>query len=186
MNVQLPLHMDQKAFLAWAESQEERYELDRGRVIMMTGGSRGHWQITANLLKAFDARLDPDKFTVIPEFGVSIGPRSIRFPDIVVDISGQTRGDLKASAPVLIAEVLSPSSERIDLGDKAAEYLRLPSLLAYLVVAQDEMKAWVWIRGAKDFPPSAEVLQGRDAVMHIAPLKIDVPFAAIYDRVGLE
>ena len=44
-------------------------------------------------------------------------------------------------APELVIEVLSPSSERIDLGDKAAEYLRLPSLRAYLVFAQDELKA---------------------------------------------
>jgi hypothetical protein len=48
------------------------------------------------------------------------------------------------------------------------------------------MKAWVWIRSGKEFPASAEILQGPDAVAHIEPLKIDVPFAAIYDRVGLE
>ena len=62
---------------------------------MMTGGSRAHWQIAANLLKALDARLDPDRFTVLPEFGVDLGPKSIRFPDIVVDVAGQTPGDLK-------------------------------------------------------------------------------------------
>ena len=135
MNVQLPAQMDQEAFLAWVQGREERYELHRGRVIMMTGGSRTHSQITLNLLKALDARLDPDRFTILPEFGVNIGPRTIRFPDIVVDVAGQTPGDLKASQPVLIAEILSPSSARIDLGDKAAEYLRLPSLIAYLVVA---------------------------------------------------
>jgi Uma2 family endonuclease len=186
MNVQRPAQMDQEAFLAWVQGREERFELERGRVIMMTGGSRAHWQITFNLAKAFDARLDAKQFAVLPEFGINVGPRTIRFPDIVVDVAGQSLGDLKASAPVLIAEVLSPSSERIDLGDKAAEYLRLSSLRAYLVVAQDEMKAWLWIRDGKEFAPSAEVLQGRDAVVHIAPLKIDVPFAAIYDRVGLE
>jgi hypothetical protein len=38
MNVQLPVHMDQQGFLAWVQGREERYELDRGRVIMMTGG----------------------------------------------------------------------------------------------------------------------------------------------------
>jgi len=132
MNIQLPVQMDQEAFLAWVQGREERYELDRGRVILTTGGSRGHWQITANLLKAL------------------VPPRRRR------------------------------------RREKAAEYLRLPSLLAYLVVAQDEMKAWVWIRGAKDFPPSAEVFEGRDAVVRIEPLKIDLPFAAIYDRVGLQ
>src|ERR1700730_6179691 len=44
MNIQLPLGMDKVAFLDWVQGREERYELDRGRVIMMTGGSRAHWQ----------------------------------------------------------------------------------------------------------------------------------------------
>ena len=41
MNVQLPVRMDKAAFLDWVQGREERYELDRGRVIMMTGG-HGH------------------------------------------------------------------------------------------------------------------------------------------------
>jgi len=185
MNVQLPIHMDQKAFLAWAESQEERYELDRGRVIMMTGGSREHWVINFNLAKALDARIDAERFMVVPELGVDLAPHTIRFPDVVVDVVGETRGDLTARAPVLIAEVLSPSSERIDLGDKAAEYLKLPSLLAYLVFAQDEMKAWVWTRGEQGFAPGAAVLEGAEAVVHIESLGLELRFVDIYARVGL-
>ena len=186
MNVQLPAHMDRHAFFAWVQGRDERYELDRGRVIMMTGGSRAHWQITANLLKALDARLDAERFTVLPEFGVDLGSKSIRFPDVVVDVAGQTPGDLTATAPVLIVEVLSPSSERIDLGDKAAEYLRIPSLLAYLVFAQDEIKAWVWTRGTSDFAVSANVLEGREAVINIERLGIELPFAEAYARVRLK
>ncbi len=186
MNVQLPVQMDQQAFVAWVQGRDERYELDRGRVIMMTGGSREHWQITLNLATVLASRLDPDRYMVLPEFGIDLGPSSMRFPDVVVDVAGDTRGDLTATAPVLIAEVLSPSSERTDLGDKAAEYLRLPSLLAYLVVAQDEMKAWVWTRGPANFPASADVLAGPDAVVRIDRLKIDLPFAEIYDRVRLK
>lgn len=185
MNVQLPIHMDQRAFLAWVERQEERYELDRGRVIMMTGGSRAHWQITANLLKSLDARLDPDRFAVLPEFGVSLDTNSIRFPDIVVDAAGEASADQTATAPVLIAEILSPSSERIDLGDKAAEYLRLPSLLAYVVFAQDEMKAWAWVRGPGGFPPGCAVIEGGEGVLRDEPLRIELPFAEIYNRVRL-
>jgi Uma2 family endonuclease len=186
MNVQLPVRMDQQAFLAWLQGREERYELDRGRVIMLTGGSREHWQITLNLAKALSARLDADRYMVLPEFGIDLGSSSMRFPDIVVDAAGgYTRGDLMATAPVLIAEVLSPSSERIDLGDKAAEYLRLPTLLVYVVFAQDQMKAWVWLRGAQDFAPSPDVVEGEGARLQIASLGIDVPFVEIYDRVRL-
>ena len=81
MNIQLPLGMDKVAFLDWVQGREERYELDRGRVIMMTGGSRAHWQITANLFKALDARIDPQsidpqRWAVLPEFGVELQSES--------------------------------------------------------------------------------------------------------------
>jgi Uma2 family endonuclease len=186
MNVQLPVRMDKAAFLDWVQGREERYELDRGRVIMMTGGSRAHGQITFNLAKALDARLDPNKWAVLPEFGVNLGPESVRFPDVIVDVAGATGKDLTATAPVLIAEVLSPSSERIDLGDKSSEYLCLPSLAAYCVFAQEVIKAWVWIRGPGGFPPGPEVFEGEGAVIRIEALALDLPLKDIYTRVRMD
>jgi Uma2 family endonuclease len=186
MNVQPNLHLDKAAFLAWVDGREERYELAEGRVLMMTGGSRAHGQVTANLFRALDARLDPVRWTILSDFGVDIGPRTLRYPDIVVDVASETPRDLVATAPILIAEVLSPSTERLDLGDKAAEYLRLRSLAAYLVFAQDEMKAWVWVRDRDDFSPGPQVLTAQDAVIRIAALGIDLPLADIYARVKID
>ena len=186
MNIQLPLGMDKVAFLDWVQGREERYELDRGRVIMMTGGSRAHWQITANLFKALDARIDPQRWAVLPEFGVELQSVSIRFPDIIVDRAGEAPKDLTATAPVLIAEVLSPSSEQVDLGDKSAEYLQLPSLAIYLVFAQDQIKAWVWTRGPAGFPYQPDVLEGEDAVVRIEALGINLPLAEVYARVRMD
>jgi Uma2 family endonuclease len=186
MNVQLPVRMNKAAFLDWVEGREERYELDRGRVIMMTGGSRAHWQITRNLSKVLDARIDPEKWEVLPEFGIDLGADSIRYPDIVVDVIGEAPKDLTATAPVLIAEVLSPSSERIDLGDKASEYLRLPSLAAYCVFAQDATKAWVWARGLGGFPPGPERFEGAGGVIRIEALSLSLPLADVYARVRID
>ena len=50
MNVQLPVHMDKAAFLAWVQGLEGRYELANGRVVMMVGASRAHALIVRNLL----------------------------------------------------------------------------------------------------------------------------------------
>ncbi len=41
MNVQTNLRMDKATFLAWVQERDERYELDDGHVVMMTGGTRG-------------------------------------------------------------------------------------------------------------------------------------------------
>jgi Uma2 family endonuclease len=186
MNIQLPRHMDKAAFLAWVQDREGRYELDRGRVMMMTGGTRGHWQLTANLLRALDNRIDHDRWVVLPEFGVDVGPATLRFPDIVIDIAGQPLRDLTATAPVFIAEVLSPSSERIDLGDKAAEYLHLPTLAAYLVLAQDEFRAWMWNRATGGFPGGPMVHEGVDSILSVPALGITLSLAEIYQRVRME
>ena len=107
--------------------------------------------------------------------GIELESESIRYPDIIVDAAGEAPKDLTATAPVLIAEVLSPSSERIDLGDKSSEYLRLPSLAAYCVFAQDAIKAWVWTRGRGGFPPGPELFEGESAVIRIEALALDPP-----------
>jgi Uma2 family endonuclease len=80
---------------------------------------------------------------------------------------------------VLIAEVLSPSSATLDLGDKAAEYLRLPSLATYLVLSQDEIKAWVYLKGSQQHP-GPEPIRAADATIRVPALGIELPLAEIY------
>lgn len=184
MNVQPNLRMDKATFLAWLQEREERYELADGRVMMMTGGSRGHGIITRRLAAALEGRLDASRWTVLTsDFGVDLGPDTVRYPDVVVDVAGGLLKDLTATAPMLIAEVLSPSSASCDLGDKAAEYLKLPSLGAYLVLSQDEPKVWVWVRNASGFTPGPDVVKGHDRVLRITALAIDVPVSEIYEGI---
>src|SRR5262249_40320572 len=114
--------MGKPAFLTWAEGREERYELVDGRVVMMTRPRRGHAIIVGNLIVALRRRLDSRKWTVIAEFGLDAGPRTLRFPDIVVDTVGGDLDDRWASGPVLLAEVLSGSSRKTDLQAKPAEF----------------------------------------------------------------
>jgi hypothetical protein len=66
---------------------------------------------------------------------------------------------------------------------QADEYVRLPSLSAYLVLAQDEPKARVWVRGAGGFSRKPRVVEGLDAAIKIASPGIDLPLAEIYTGV---
>jgi hypothetical protein len=52
--------------------------------------------------------------------------------------------------------------------------------MAYLVLAQDEPKARVWVRGAPGFSPEPKVIDGLSAVIKIASLGIDLPLGEIY------
>ena len=142
--------------------------------------SRAHGLIVSNLLVVLRGQLDPLQWTVIADFGLDAGPETLRYPDIVVDRTGGAAGDYVATAPVLLAEVLSPTTAEIDLGDKAAEYLRLPSLLAYLVFAQTGFKAYVWAREGNGFPPAPTVIMGRDRIIRIAALNLALPLGAVY------
>jgi hypothetical protein len=74
----------------------------------------------------------------------------------------------------------------VDLGNKAAEYLRLPSLAAYLVFAQDQMKAWVWTRGPSGFSSGPDVLEDAGAVVRVEALGVDLPLGETYARVRMD
>jgi Uma2 family endonuclease len=180
MNFQPNLRMDKAAFLAWMQETEGRYELAGGRVVMMPGASRVHGRIVRKLVNALSSRLDPRQWEVFAEFGLDAGPETLRYPDVVVDRADGADKDYRATAPVLLAEVLSPSTAEIDLGDKAAEYLRIPSLMAYIVLSQDEPKCWVYARVTAEFNPGPEVFAGTGATVRIAALQLELPLADIY------
>lgn len=179
MNVHLPTQMDKSAFLAWVQRREGRYELVRGRVVMMPGFSRRHGLIVGNIYVLLRNQLDPARWQVIAEFGLDSEPETLRYPDVVVDAVGGDGKDYTATSPVLVAEVL-PSTAEIDLGDKAAEYLQLPSLRAYLVFSQDEPKAWVWLRSRNGFAHGPQVVAGPDQTVRIADLGLGLSLSAIY------
>jgi Uma2 family endonuclease len=180
MNIVFPRSMDAAAFLSWNEGREGHYELTRGHVMMMTGGSRAHALIVRRFANAIERRLDAERWTVLTsDFAVKVGADTVRYPDVVVDVADAAPNDLAAQAPTLIAEVLSPSSVTNDLGDKAAEYLRLATVCAYVVLSQDEPKAWLWVRGKSGFPAGAEVVLS-DGAIRIPDLAIDLPLTEVY------
>jgi Uma2 family endonuclease len=181
MNVQSNLRMDKPAFLDWVQGRTERYELSKSRIVMMMGGSRGHAIVTRRLAAALERRLDTLRFTVLTsDFGVDLGPDTVRYPDVVVDVAGGPLKDLTATAPVLIAEVISLPSATYDLGDKAAEYLKLAGLSAYVVLAQDEPKAWIWARNESGLPPGPAVIAGMAEAIAVPALGIDLPLSEIF------
>jgi Uma2 family endonuclease len=180
MNIQLPAHMDKPSFLAWLQGREGRFELVGGRVLMMTGGTMAHGLIAGNVFQMLRARLDRKTWAVLTEFGVDVGPGSIRYPDVVVvDRRGTKAKDLTTTAPAFIVEVLSPSTSAIDLRDKATEYMRLSSVAAYLILSQDEIKAWVYTKGLADYL-RPEVLDRAVARISVTALGIDLPLSEIY------
>ena len=180
MTVHTPLTMSKEAFFAWIEKREEFYEYAKGRVIMMIRVTRNHSQVTANIVAILKQKLSAERYDVGTDgFAVDM-EGSFRVPDVIVEPRQTDGRALQAHAPILIVEVLSPSTLHIDFGDKRQEYLSLPSLDTYLVVSPDEPHAWVWQRADGSFPSEPEILEGLGRQIVLPALGIQIEFQEIY------
>jgi Uma2 family endonuclease len=175
-----------EAFLRWAarldRHQPFKYELSRGRVSrMMIRVSRAHWVVTANILRELFDKLDRTRFEAGPaEFGARTGV-GVRYPDVIVDRASTRLEDLACEAPVLIVEVLSPSTAGLDFTVKLEEYAGIASVQTYLICSQDEPRAWAWTRAADGAWPRLPVEHaGREGAIGLGGLGIDLAMAAVF------
>ncbi len=125
-------------FLAWAEGRPGRYELFRGEVVAMSPETVGHTKIKgavylALLVGVRDRNLPCHVLT--DGATVRIDDTTAYEPDALVYCGRELPPTvLEVSEPVIIVEVLSPSTRRVDGSLKLAGYFRLPSVAHYLIV----------------------------------------------------
>jgi Uma2 family endonuclease len=176
-----------EAFLRWSAQrtrEEGRFELSRGRVTCnMIYASRPHSRVAKNIVLGLGHLLDPDRFDIgIADFAVRT-PFGVRSADVVVDLAdlANPHRDLSTSAPIFIAEVLSPSTAGTDFTEKLEEYTAIDALRTYLICSQDEPRAWVWAREADGSWPRRPVeLVGRGDAIAVGGLDIGLAMAAIF------
>ena len=87
--------------------------------------------------------------------------------------------------PSFIAEVLSPSTELYDRGDRFRKYQRLASLREYLLVSQTEMLAEIYLR-QDDGTWNLRVLDDPQATLVIPSIACEIPLQALYEKVVFE
>lgn len=137
----LPRRTTYADYLAAAQHSERRLEFIDGVIIAMAGGSYEHNAIAGRFAGLFAARLPSGCFYYTPDqrFWIAATARG-RYTDGSI-ICGKparpTHDDQAATNPVLVVEVLSPSSEGDDDGDKRRDCQSLASLQAYVLAAQD-------------------------------------------------
>jgi Uma2 family endonuclease len=183
VNVSEHIKVDKATFFRFVASQAEgRFEYDRGRIVQqMTGGTRAHSLITQRFISAFERRLDANLWVVTGHsFGVET-PDTVRYPDVLVEpMSGAMKG-LTTERPAAIVEVLSPTTEEMDLNVKLAEYRNIASLDVYIVPSQDEASCWAWLRAGDDgIPEFPAEIAGLESVIDIPALSVSIPLQEIY------
>jgi Uma2 family endonuclease len=152
MNVVLPARMTVDEFLAWAVRQEMgRYELFDGRVVLQQPQTWGHvniaWRV-ANQLAAAIERSGVPYYAAPTGMTVRISDHVAFEPDaLVAPLPKPERLDLQIPNPVLVVEVLSPSTAKRDLSDKLAGYFQVPSIQHYVVLDPEDGEI-IWHRRA--------------------------------------
>lgn len=140
MNVPVPkVKMTVPEFLAWAESQSEgRFELVDGTVVAMAPERVRHSIVKFAVARALDdavqaAKLPCTVFTDGP--AVVINNHKTREPDASVQCGLEVDLDaMNLEAPLIVVEVVSPTSERTDASVKLADYFSVPSIRHYLLI----------------------------------------------------
>ncbi len=130
-------------FIAWAlEQPTGRFELDNGTVVS-TAPERAHYATAkGNAFVALRHSIGARGLAcqAFPDgMSVRIDDRTVYEPDAIVRCGPQLPGDaIEANDPVIIVEVVSPSSRGVDRGVKLAGYFLLPSVRHYLIVDTDK------------------------------------------------
>ncbi|MDP4024370.1 Uma2 family endonuclease [Methylobacterium sp. NEAU 140] len=167
-------------FRAWAESrpERERWELLDGAPALMAPPTERHQRIVMNLARRLDELAERRGCRALPGLAVVSAAMDdfAPIPDVVVRC-GPPRPDGYAEDPVLVAEVLSPSTMSRDRGRKTDFYRAVPSLATFLIVYADEPRVEVWRRAGAEWSVAA---LGPDGAVALPDLGGSVPVAAIY------
>jgi Uma2 family endonuclease len=184
-------HFTPEEYREIEETAEERHEYRNREIVTMSEGSEAHSAIASNLLIYLGFLLRDTNFRFyngdlriwIPSFNHGT------YPDVlVIDGEPEFNGDRTDEIlnPRLIVEVLSPSTEAYDRGEKFRKYRSLPSFCEYLIVSQiepyieqyhninrDSNDRWQW-----------QVYDRLEKLIVLHSLNIEVPLTEIYRRIN--
>jgi len=171
-----------------AESIKSEYY--NGHMYAMSGGTHPHAIIIANLIREVGGALKTSPCTVASsDLRIRVSPEGLyTYPDMSVTCEKATFADDQRDTllnPVLLAEVLSKSTESYDRGFKFAQYRKIESLQEYALVSQANPLVEVYRRQ----PEGRWLLtgyEGRDAICRFDSLDCSVALADIYDKVTFE
>jgi Uma2 family endonuclease len=173
---------DLDALLDWERAQPERHEYVGGEMRMMVGARIGHSRVVTDLALALRRRLAPGGCEVFQESVKVRTATAFFYPDVFITCETlDPQADL-VTAPVLIAEVLSPSTADDDRGAKWLDYQAIESLQAYLLVAPDRASVELYRRDGEGWRYTH--LTGTGRALDLPGLAEPMPLAEVWQRVA--
>jgi len=173
-------------YLADERVSEVKHEYTGGYVYAMAGGRNVHNTVATAFLIAVGTLLrgkpcqpfnSDTKVRVLCQ-----GHTRFYYPDAMIVCEPNPADDTFQDKPVVIAEVISESTRRIDEGEKRDAYLTLPTLSTYLLIDTASPGAVVYQRSGDGF--IARRYDGRSARVPLPALGVDLPLEDLYERVN--
>jgi len=178
-----PRHYTPEEYFQLEEVSEVRHEYFEGEVFAMAGASKSHNLLAQNMVLGLRPALRGKGCSVFIE-NVRLVVQEHKYytyPDVVVTCEPADRRDpYLIRQPVLIVEILSPSTADYDRTEKFKQYQQLASLRHYLLVSQT---AWVveWFRRDEAGQWIYTLLTEPGSVLTISDLELVLPLADLYD-----
>ena len=168
------------------DAETVRSEYINGEIINMPGASFAHNLITNNISGELHARLKGSTCAVFAnDMRISVPTaKSYFYPDVgVVCEDPRFEDDVFDSLlnPIVIVEVLSPSTEAYDRGEKFAHYRQLTSLQEYVLVSQDQIRVDHYRRQERLWIFTD--IEKHDEILQFPSLQCELPLQDIYARV---
>src|SRR5205085_6902158 len=122
-------------------SKDTRYEYLEGELRMLAGGSPDHSIIIANLTATIKGPLKGSPCRVYnSNVQLKLTEKRYVYPDITISCDERDRNQKETiHYPIVVVEVLSPTTEAIDRGKKAAYYRACPTIKEYMMVDCEEV-----------------------------------------------
>ncbi len=171
-------------YLAWAQRQEGRFELYAGNVYAMSPERARHAEIKFNVQAALLAAIRraglpcfmlPDGMTVRVDESTAYEPDALVYCGLKLP-----PGAIEVPNPIVVVEVLSPTTKNIDGSIKLADYFRVPSVMHYLIVEPDRSLIIHHARGQNAAILTHVVLDG---AIRLDPPGLDFTLDEIYGSV---
>jgi Uma2 family endonuclease len=163
-----------------------RHEFIAGQVYPVLNDSRNFKMISENLFARLRTQLYGTDCQVFSS-DMKIRIESINafyYPEVSVIRDSQDREVYFKTCPCLIAEVISPITERIDRNEKLFNYRQLPSLQEYLLVHQSEMKVEVYRKVYQNNWLSQTLTP--DSILQLQSVNVEISMAEMYEDVEFE
>ena len=179
-------YLTPEEYLAWERKSDTKHEYLGGEIIAMSGASRAHSLIVTNISGELYIQLKGETCEVhTNDIRVRTSPEiSYFYPDILV-VCGEPRFEDNTFDtllnPIVLVEVLSPSTEAYDRGEKFEHYQQLTSLREYILVSQDEVRVEHHRRQRTEWQPTE--FRSLEDVLSLTSIDCELSLDDVYRRV---